>query len=65
MLDTLGMMEATLGLPEQLRDAAAAQSLSGDRYQNMLGLQRQTHVPASGPMTVDNDMTLPPLERKP
>lgn len=24
MLDTLGMMEATLGLPEQLRDAAAA-----------------------------------------
>ena len=51
--------------PVVLRDAAAAQSLSGDRYQNMLGLQRQTHVPASGPMTVDNDMTLPPLERKP
>ncbi len=51
--------------PVVLRDAAAADSLSGDRYQNMIGQQRQTHVPASGPMTVDNNMTLPPLERKP
>ncbi|MEY2622276.1 MAG: type secretion system protein [Pseudomonadota bacterium] len=51
--------------PVVLRDAAAAESLSGDRYQNMIGQQRQGHVPASGPMTVDNNMTLPPLERKP
>ncbi|MDI9331620.1 MAG: type II secretion system secretin GspD [Alphaproteobacteria bacterium] len=51
--------------PVVLRDAAAAENLSGDRYQNMLGLQRQTHVPASGPMTVENNMTLPPVERKP
>ena len=39
--------------------------ISSDRYQNMLGLQRESHMPASGPMTVENNMTMPPVERKP
>jgi len=51
--------------PVVLRDSVATDQLSNTRYQNMLGLQRDSHVPASGPMTVDNNMTLPPLERKP
>ena len=52
--------------PVVLRDSIATESISSDRYQNMLGLQRQSHVPASGPMTVENSMTLPPApERKP
>lgn len=51
--------------PVVLRDAAATEGLSNERYQEMQGLQRQSHVPPSGPMTVDNDMTLPAVERKP
>jgi general secretion pathway protein D len=52
--------------PVVLRDSIATDNISSDRYQNMLGLQRQSHVPASGPMTVENSMTLPPIpERKP
>jgi general secretion pathway protein D len=51
--------------PVVLRDSLATDQISNNRYQNMLGLQRDSHVPASGPMTVDNNMTLPPVERKP
>ena len=52
--------------PVVLRDATATDQLSNTRYQNMINTQVQTHVPASGPMTVDNNMTLPPrVEPKP
>jgi general secretion pathway protein D len=51
--------------PVVLRDAMATDNLSNNRYQNMIGTQVQSHVPASGPMTVSNDMTLPPREPKP
>ncbi len=51
--------------PVVLRDALSSDNLSNSRYQNMIDLQRQTHVPAKGPMTVENSMTLPPVERKP
>jgi general secretion pathway protein D len=51
--------------PVVLRDGLSSDQLSNSRYQNMIDLQRQTHVPASGPMTVENSMTLPPVERKP
>ena len=51
--------------PVVLRDAIATDNLSNNRYQNMIGAQVQSHVPASGPMTVGNDMTLPPKEPKP
>ncbi len=46
--------------PVVLRDAIATDNLSNTRYQNMINTQVQSHVPASGPMTVDNNMTLPP-----
>ena len=46
--------------PVVLRDAIATDNLSNIRYQNMINSQVQTHVPASGPMTVENNMTLPP-----
>ena len=52
--------------PVVLRDAIATDQLSNSRYQNMINTQQQSHVPASGPMTVDNNMTLPPkAEPKP
>ncbi len=51
--------------PVVLRDALSSDNLSNNRYQNMIDLQRQTHVPTKGPMTVENSMTLPPVERKP
>jgi general secretion pathway protein D len=51
--------------PVVLRDSLTTDRISSDRYQNMLGLQRESHMPASGPMTVENNMTMPPVERKP
>jgi general secretion pathway protein D len=51
--------------PVVLRDAIATDAQSNNRYQNMIDSQVQSHVPAAGPMTVGNDMTLPPREPKP
>jgi general secretion pathway protein D len=52
--------------PVVLRDSLATEGASSERYRQMLDLQRQSHVPAIGPMTVENSMTMPALpERKP
>jgi general secretion pathway protein D len=52
--------------PVVLRDSLATEGASNERYRNMLDLQRSSHLPASGPMTVENSMTMPALpERKP
>jgi general secretion pathway protein D len=52
--------------PVVLRDSLATEGASNDRYRSMLDLQRSSHLPAIGPMTVENSMTLPALpERKP
>ena len=49
-----------------LRDSLATEGASNERYRQMLDLQRQSHLPAIGPMTVENSLTLPALpERKP
>ena len=52
--------------PVVLRDSLATEGASNERYRQMLDLQRQSHLPAIGPMTVENSLTLPALpERKP
>ena len=52
--------------PVVLRDSLATEGASSERYRQMLDLQRQSHLPAIGPMTVENSLTLPALpERKP
>ena len=52
--------------PVVLRDSLATEGASSERYRQMLDLQRESHLPAIGPMTVENSMTMPALpERKP
>ena len=45
--------------PVVLRDVNALDQLSDSRYQHMLDLQRQSHLPANGVLPVDNQVTLP------